>query len=306
MTAKDSGGFLKKQIVDVKPVEAGSKWNTLLVKGQDRTKDPFILNKVKRSFQVPLNSERRGGGVKVILDNYKKVQIDKYHDKYPEGMTEQQFFEEELGVDLNPTKPRGENFWRLDKRGRVTLTKKGMTLDLSRALDMLRYKILLSNTALVAPSYEDRRKKASYEFMIVDQGVVTSKRVEEANIKSKAYTQYARITDSENSMIGFIKALGRTIPANYNRDWLAAEILTVLENDVTFFLSVIEDPLYEDKIFVQDAVDARAINRLSKKRYTLDSGVELGDLISTINYINDPDNQEVKMRIKSQVEMAKK
>jgi hypothetical protein len=211
------GGFLKKKIVDVKPVESAGKWNTLLVKGQDKTKDPFILNKVKRSFQVPLNSERKGGGVKVILDNYDKRLVKKYMTKYPEGMTEQQFFEEELGIDLNPTRPKGENFWRLDKRGRVTLTKKGMTLDLSQPLDMLRYKILLSNTSLVAPSYEARVNKATYEFMIVDQGVVTSKRVEEANFKSKAYTHYARITANESNMKGFIKALGRTVPANHTK-----------------------------------------------------------------------------------------
>jgi hypothetical protein len=45
---------------------------------------------------------------------------------------------------------------------------------------------------------------------------------------------------------------------------------------------------------------------MSNKRYTLDTGVELGDLHSTIQYLTDPDNQEVKMRIKSRIEMAKK
>jgi hypothetical protein len=303
---KTYGSFLTDRVVSVKPVESSGKWNTLLVKGQDRSKDPFLYNKVKRSYQIPLNSERRGGGVKSILDNYKKVLIKKYEDKYPEGMTEQQFFEEELGVNLNPTLPREDNFWRIDKRGRVTITKKGMTLNLKQALDMLRYKILLSNTMLVSPSYDERTLKATYEFMIVDEGLVTSRKVEEAEMRSKAYVKYAEITATEASMKGFIKSLGRTIPINHTKDWLKSEILTVLENDSDQFLRVVEDPLYDQKIFVQEAVEAKAINRMSNKRYTLDTGVELGDLHSTIQYLTDPDNQEVKMRIKSRIEMAKK
>jgi hypothetical protein len=300
------GTFLKDRIVNIKPVESSGKWNTLLVKGQDKNKDPFLYNKVKRSYQVPLNSERRGGGVKVILDNYKKVLIEKYEDEFPEGMTEQQFFEEELGTNLNPMLPREENFWRIDKRGRVTLTKKGLTLNLKQAIDMLRFKVLTSNKMLVSPSYDDRVLKATYEFMVVDEGLVTSRKVEEAELKAKAYTRFAEITSSEDNMIGFIKALGRTIPVNHSKNWLKSEILTVLDNDSSHFLGIVNDPLYDNKIFIQDAVEARAINRMSNKRYTLDTGVELGDLHSTIQYLTDPDNQEVKLRIKSQIEMAKK
>jgi len=50
----------------------------------------------------------------------------KYSEELPKGMTQQEFFEKELGVDLNPTLPPDDNFWRTDRRGRVTLTKKGL------------------------------------------------------------------------------------------------------------------------------------------------------------------------------------
>ena len=51
------GTFLQDRIVAVKPVESGGKWSTLLVANQDNKKDPFLYNKAKRSYQVPLNSE---------------------------------------------------------------------------------------------------------------------------------------------------------------------------------------------------------------------------------------------------------
>jgi len=298
------GTFGQDRVVDVKPVESNGKWSTLLVKGQEMKKEPHLYAKVKRSFQVPLNSESKGGGIKIILDDINRVLIKKYIVSHPEGMTEQEFFEKELNINLNPALPKDTNFWRTDKRGRVTITKKGLTLNLNVTMDLLRYKILLSNRMLVAPSYEDRLLKATFEFMIVEQGRITSKRVEEASLKANAFSKYAEVTSSKDAMIGFIKSLGRVIPIKHTDDWLKGEILTVLENDPATFLAMLNDPLYKARIFVQEAVDAGAIKKMNDKRYILDGGAELGDLNSTISYLSDPERQEVKARIKAKIEMA--
>lgn len=300
------GSFLLDKIVTVKPVESGGKWSNLLVAGQDRSKDPFLLNKTKRSYQVPLNSETRGGGVNVILDDQKRVKIQKYMESYPNGMTEKEFFEKELGVDLNPTLVAENNFWRSDRRGRVILTKEGTTLNLNQPLDMLKYKILLSNKTMISPSYEERTLKASYEFMIVEESKVTVKKLEEANLKAQAYTKFAEVTSSKKNTIGFIKSLGRTIPATATEDWLKNEVLTVVENNPQYFLEIVNHPQYNERIFVQEAVEVGAIIRKGEKRYTLDNGAELGELTDVVNYLLNPDNQEVKLRIKAKIDLAKR
>lgn len=300
------GSFLKDEIVSVKPVPSSGKWSNLLVAGQDRKKDPFIYNKVKRSYQVPLRNYREGGGVTPILDDLTRIHIQKYSAQYPDGMTQKEFFEKELGVDLNTTLAPELNFWRTDKRGRVTITKKGLQLNLTQPLDMLKYLILLSNKMLIAPSFEESTKKATYEFMLVDDNKMLSRKVEEGKRKKRAYVEFSKITSSRTKMVGFIKALGRVLPARATDDWLENEILTVLENNVDNFLSIVDDPNYDHKIFIQEAVEVGAIIKKSDKRYTLDNGIELGDLIDTLNYINSPENQEVKLRIKSKIELAKK
>jgi len=300
------GSFLRDEIVSVKAVPSSGKWSNLLVAGQDNKKDPFIYNKVKRSYQVPLRNYRNGGGVEIILDDQRRVYIQKYMHTFPDGMTEKEFFEKEIGVNLNPNLPKDENFWRIDGRGRVTLDKEGVKLNLNNALDMLKYKILLSNTSLIAPSYEEKDLKATYEFMLVDEGKLTSKRVEEAGIKAKAFTQYSIITATKEKMIGFIKALGRVIPSTATEDWLKSEIFTEVEKSPANFLSIIEHPQYQAKIFVQNAIDAGAILKKGDRRYTLDNGVELGDLADVINYLGNPENQETKLRIKARIELAKK
>ena len=299
------GSFTEDRIVEVKPVESSGKWQTLLVKGQEMKKDPFLYNKVKRSYQVPLNSEREGGGVKIILDNINRVYIKKYMANFPLGMTEQEFFEKELGYDLNPSLPKESNFWRNDKRGRVTVTKQGLTLNLNHTMDLLKYKILISNRLLISPSYDERALKATYEFMMVNQGRITSQRVEEATLKANAYSKFAEVTSSKDTMIGFIKSLGRTIPINHTDDWLKGEVLTVLETSPTNFLSIVNDPTYKAKIFIQEAVEAGAIKRMNDKRYVLDGGAELGDTNSVIGYFADAEHQEVKARVKAQIELHK-
>ena len=305
-TKKVYGTFLQDRIVSVKPVESSGKWSNLLVQGQDRSKDPFLLNKVKRSYQVPLNSEMRGGGVKVILDDQRRVLIQKFEESFPNGMTQKEFFEKELGVNLNPTLPQDTNFWRTDRRGRVILTKEGTTLNLNQPLDMLKYLILLSNKMLVSPSYDERVLKATYEFMIVDEHKVTSKKLEEASVKAQAYVKFAEVTNSKAATIGFIKSLGRTIPATATEDWLKGEVLNIVDSNPTYFLEIVNHPQYNERIFVQEAIEAGAVIRKGEKRYTLDNGSELGDLTDTINYLLNPDNQEVKLRIKAKIDLAQR
>lgn len=298
------GTFLQDRIVKVKPVESSGKWSTLLTANQDNKKDPFLYNKVKRSFQVPLNSEARGGGVKVILDDQRRVKIQKYMESHPMGMTQKEFFEKEIGADLNPMAQPDNNFWRIDRRSRVILTKEGLTLNLNLPMDMLKYLILMSNKNLVAPSYEERTLRATYEFMIVDEGKVTIQKLAEANIKANAYVKFAEITSNKNAIIGFIRSLGRGVPASATEDWLKNEVLTIVESNPEYFLEIVNHPQYHERIFVQEAVEAGAIIRKGDRRYTLDNGAELGELTDVVNYLLNPDNQEVRMRIKAKIEMS--
>lgn len=300
------GSFLQNRIVSIKPVESSGKWSNLLVQGQERIKDPFMYNKTKRSYQVPLNSETRGGGVKVILDDMTRVKIQKYMETHPNGMTQKEFFEKELGVDLNPTLPADKNFWRSDRRGRVILTKEGTTLNLSLPLDMLKYLILIANKMLISPSYDERINKATYEFMVVDENKITSKKLEEADLKAQAYVKYAEVTNSKTATIGFIKSLGRTIPVTATAQWLKSEVANIVETNPKYFLEIVTHPQYNERIFVQEAVEAGAIIRKGEKRYTLDNGAELGDLTDVINYLLNPDNQEVKLRVKAKIELSKR
>jgi hypothetical protein len=159
---------------------------------------------------------------------------------------------------------------------------------------------------MISPSYEDRVLKASYEFMIVEESKVTVRKLEEATVKANAYIKFAEVTSNKKNTIGFIKSLGRTIPATATEDWLKNEVLTIVENNPEYFLEIVNHPQYNERIFVQEAVEVGAIIRKGEKRYTLDNGAELGELTDVVNYLLNPDNQEVKLRIKAKIDLAKR
>jgi hypothetical protein len=101
-------------------------------------------------------------------------------------------------------------------------------------------------------------------------------------------------------------SLGRTIPATASEEWLKGEVLNIVDTNPKYFLEIVNHPQYDERIFVQEAVEAGAIIRKSDKRYTLDNGAELGELTDAINYLLNPDNQEVKLRIKAKIDLATK
>jgi hypothetical protein len=87
---------------------------------------------------------------------------------------------------------------------------------------------------------------------------------------------------------------------------LKNEVLTYCGNNPEYFLEIVNHPQYNERIFVQEAVEAGAIIRKGEKRYTLDNGAELGELTDVVNYLLNPDNQEVKLRIKAKIDLAKR
>lgn len=301
--AKPIKNFLIDKKIKVVPVQAGKKWSELLVDGDKRKDEPFMLNKVKRSYQVPLKPVEQGGGVHVILDNlvaYKTVQFPN------EELTEQQFFEKMLGTDLNPLLPKEQNFFRMDKRSRVQMDKRGMTLNLANALDMLKYKILKSNKKKIAPSAELHDRRATYEFMLLDERAEIDKGARLADIKSKAAIKYAEISQSEKSMVDFFKVLGKGIPVMVDEKWLKTNIYKLVELDPELFLSYATDSFYQDKIRIHDAVQLGVLRKIKDDLYALDNGHEIGTITDVITYLNDPQNGTIKARIQSAKELAEK
>lgn len=286
--------FLENKVIIVKPVQAGGRWAELLVKGEEMKDEPFMFEKIKRSYQVPLRPRAQGGGLHRVLDNTHKFETPQYPG---ERLTEEEFFERELSADLNPLLPKEQNFWRIDKRARVTMDKRGLTLQLSNIMDMLRYKILKSNKRKIAPSPELANTRASYEFLLLDKSLQTIKVAEKADLEVKAALRFAEISQSNKTMRDFMKVQGKAVPTNADPNWLKAEIYKVVKQSPTTFLNYADDPYYNDKILIADGLSVGVLKRVKDNHYCLDNGADIGTMTDLITYLNIPENQVIRMKI---------
>jgi len=100
-------------------------------------------------FQVVVPKDGRNGELK---DPLTKEERD-YFESKASGLALEK-------GDLSTLK-RENNYW---SNFRVKLDKNVLQLDLSNAMDYLRYKVLAVNTEIIAPSAEDKYAKGTYRF----------------------------------------------------------------------------------------------------------------------------------------------
>ena len=192
--------FFIDKVVKVVPIVRPNSWGhkyQISEDGKDKTNGSYQFNTALTYLSVPV-SKKTGLYIRP-LDNIKKVRTPEFPD---DEITEQDFFERMLGMnkgDLDITKYKTDEkgnrfpdtFWQ--RAGTVKLRNEANTLDLNMPMDMLKYKVLMLNKNVVAPSPSEKNKKRTYRFMIVDQEVAEIQEKEELNVKLEAYSWFARV-----------------------------------------------------------------------------------------------------------------
>lgn len=295
--------FLPKRIVRVVPIET----RTFINQQVEQLPDGFIHDGAQRSLE--LKRDKLTGEFVKIFDHIEKVLTPQFPE---EPMTEFDFFCRMTGYDLSFTKER-KNFWAgWMKEGpndsgklpySVKLPKEGLTLDLSNVWDNIAYRVLKTNDKWIAPSWEDRHKKPTYWFALVDEKVSIDRKKEEINLKLKATEEFNKIKDHRELLLEFliVKDPNNLISPKASLEVLFNQVYEVLETNPKLFLSIVSDPYKDDKVFIFKAVRAGALKKQKDKYYTM-GDEPLGNLGDVISLINNPEKIEFRKRLEFQIE----
>lgn len=298
--------FLAKRVVKVVPVESRTFANQQV----EQLPEGFIHEGAQRSLE--LKRDKLTTEFVQIFDNIEKVLTPQFPD---EPMTEFQFFCKMTGYDLSFTKDT-HNFWSgwikegPNDKGKlpyaVKLPKEGLMLDLSNVWDNIAWRTLKTNDRYIAHTWEDRFKKPSYWFALVDEKISVDRRKEEINLKLKATEEFNKMKDHRELLMEFliIKDPNNVISAKATTEFLFNQVYEVLETNPKMFLSIVTDPNREDKIFIFRAVRAGALKKMSGKYYTI-GDEPLGAMGDVISLLNNPERIEFRKKLEFQIESNK-
>lgn len=206
-----------------------------------------------------------------------------------------------------------DNFWSNNTEGgisQVRLTKQDNIFNLADPIDYIKYKILLNNKDLIAPSMQALydKPKATYRFVIISDTEVNSASKVKMNTKMRCYAEYGKIETRGDILKLVIETItGKPLASNTKLDFLQTRAGELIENDPKIFLSVVQDPLLETKVLIHKCIDAGLISKkvnylyLRSDNSPLCEGGEEPVLSVAAKYLNNPKRQELKLSLEAKL-----
>ena len=222
---------------------------------------------------------------------------------------EKSFLEDIMGLEygaLNSTR-KVNNFW---KNISVRLTKQDNYFDLSDPNDYIRYKVLLANKNLIAPSLQalQDEPKATYQFVIIAEGDESRQAKDNTSTIMKCYKEYGKIENDLDTLRVIIETIdGRPTAATTKIEFLQGKINNLIQANSKLFLKVITDPYLNTKVLIKKAVEAGIIANRDNHYYLREDNTPLceaneeASLSNAAKYLNSPKHQNMLFAIQAKV-----
>lgn len=242
-----------------------------------------------RTFTVPML--RSGAYVNVLTDS------------------EKEYLEDYMGLEPNSLSVhrKSDNYW---DNFFIHLHKQPNYLDLSNPNDYIKYKVLLANKDYIAPSLQslEDHKKATYQYVIIEEGEETSKANRNMSFTMQAYMEFGKIQDNYDLLRILVEILeGKPVSNKTKIEYLKERINNLIQKDAKVFVKTAQDEMLPTKVLIKKAIEAGVISNRGGFLYMKQDGTPLcGDGEEpTVNvaakFLNLPKNQTLKFSIESKI-----
>lgn len=248
-----------------------------------------------RTFVVPLLST--GAYVNVLTNN------------------EKEYLEQALGLEYNAMSiyKKDNNFWSdANPNGinKVMLHKQDNILNLADPVDYIKYKILLANKNLIAPSLQvlQDKPKATYQYVIISENEETKYAKSGMNNTMLCYKEFGKIEDDKDKLRMIVEIItGRPTAPNTKIEVLQTKINELIQKDSRMFLKIITDEYLDTKVLIKRGLEAGLIVKRGDYLYLKEDGsplCEYGEeptLNIAARYLNNPKKQEIKFSLEAKL-----
>lgn len=217
--------------------------------------------------------------------------------------------EEVMGLEYNALSiyNKVDNFW---DNYQVRLTKQDNFLNLSDPDDYIKYKVLLANKDLIAPSLQDLEDhpKATYQFVIIHENEESQASKKKMNATMQAYMEFGKIQENADILRTIIETIdGRPTSKNSKIEFLQEKVGKLIQADAKLFVRVATDPLLSTKVLIKKAIEGGLISNRGGMLYLKADGTPLcGDneeptLNIAAKYLNIPKHQDLKFSLEAKL-----
>ena len=217
--------------------------------------------------------------------------------------------EEVMGLEYNALSiyNKVDNFW---DNYQVRLTKQDNFLNLADPDDYIKYKVLLANKDLIAPSLQDLEDhpKATYQFVIIHENEESQASKKKMNATMQAYMEFGKIQENADILRTIIETIdGRPTSKNSKIESLQEKVGKLIQADARLFVRVATDPLLSTKVLIKRAIEGGLISNRVGMLYLKADGTPLcGDneeptLNIAAKYLNMPKHQDLKFSLEAKL-----
>ena len=217
------------------------------------------------------------------------------------GLTEddERRLEDKMNMSPGTLSRYNKDYWTMF---RVDVPKNGVTLNLSFPEDELKYLVLKAHQR-VANSEMERFDSPFAEYVMTSQEQEAKVVNKKSKLKRKAYKVFSNMNTTE--MKDVLKVMGKRAGDDASVDFVESQLDKIVTDDPQNFLTTVEDPTFKMRAFIDDCISSRVLVKNGTK-YQLPGGDTVGfTLEQTIEYLQNPDNQEVYLDLKGKMSIGK-
>ena len=263
--------------------------NTGLVQNEKHVLGGGMAEDAVRYFTVPV---LRNGSYVDVLTKSEKTYLE-----YAMG----------LEIDALSIYKTKDNYW---SNRMVRLTKQDTYLDLSNPSQYIDYKILLANKNHICPSLEElnQRRKATYEFVLIEEGAEEKSSAVKINATMECYVEYGKIKDDYDRLRVVIETIdGRPTSSNTKLAFLQERAYKNINANPKAFLEVVKDPMLDTKVIIHKSLEAGLIYKRGDFYYLREDNSPLcgkneePTLPIAAKFLNLPKNQELRFALEAKL-----
>lgn len=299
-----------KKEVEVKEVVTAKEVQKVQAEPDEYSKltGTYIIRPVKSTWLRNLDSKHDGAIMFSKAENWLSPERDKLTGLIRTGLSDTlaRRLEKEMGLKEMELSPYSK-WWGVNFGLYPRIPREGLELNVdSSAINKLIY-CYIKACSKVAHSEADARDNPRYDYVITSKEVEATYNSKKIEIKGKAFKRFMEMSITEQ--MDFLKVYEEgkfRATKSASPDYITSTLGKIVDEHPESFLELVDNPDFKTMVFVQDCLAIGALKRTGPKYY-VNGGDMIGhSFLETINNLQNPEYNEMKLSLKTKLELSKR